>query len=274
MTRLEPTPGGKRQRRQVESRLEKKLLAYAMVAGAAGVGVVVSAQPAEGKIVYTAVNSEIGPAFALDLNGDGVNDFNLIRWGGATSSAGFDYLNVCHNAFNGFSHQCVSSSLAPNASNLVRTTAAGGAAALPFGANIGPGQQWGGKGVAELMGEQIVRRVGSLSTTSQRWLGAWANGGKGVANRYLGLKFKVGNQFHYGWARVTFKTKTSTGYTATITGYAYETIPGNAILAGATSGTAEVAGLRAPTTSREASLGMLAVGSSGLSIWRKEEAAN
>ena len=261
-------PAKKRERAQVESKLERKLLAYAAVAGAAGVGILATAQPAEGKVVFTAVNSEIAPAFALDLNHDGVNDFNLIRWGARTSSAAFDYLNVCHNEVNGLSHQCVSSSFAQNASNLVRTTVAGGAADLPFGANIGPGQQWGGKGVAELMGDHIVNRIGSLSTTSQRWLGAWANGGKGVTNRYLGLKFKIGNQFHYGWARVTFKTNTSAGYNATITGYAYETIPGKAILAGATGGTADVAG--ATTLGQESSLGILAFGSTGLPAWRKE----
>lgn len=265
----------KRQRAQVESKLERKLLAYAAVAGAAGVGILAAAQPAEGKVVYTAVNSEISPAFALDLNGDGVNDFNLIRWGAATSSAGFDYLQVCHDELLRLSHQCISSTFDPNASNLVRTTVAGGAAVLPFGANIGPGQQWGGKGVAELMGMHIVRRIGSLSTTSQRWLGAWANGGKGVANKYLGLKFKIGNQFHYGWARVTFKINTGiSGYTATITGYAYETIPGKAILAGSTSGTAESAELQMPASRDESSLGMLALGSWGLELWRKDESRN
>ena len=260
----------RRARAQVGPKLERNLLAYAAVAGAAGVGLLASAKPAEGKVVFTAANSEIANAVVLDLDHDGVIDFNLIRWAAATSSAGFQYLLVCHDELTGFSHQCISSTFDANASNLVRTTVKGGAAALPFGANIGPGQQWGGKGVAELMGELIVTTNRSFSTTSRRWLGAWANGGKGVTNRYLGLKFKIGNQFHYGWARVTFKTNTSTGFTATVTGYAYETIPGKAIRAGATSGTAEVADAQTPD--RESSLGMLALGSSGLSIWRRDEA--
>jgi hypothetical protein len=266
-----------RQRAQVESKLERKLLAYAAMAGAAGVTMLTTPPAAEAKVVYTKVNSAISPAFALDLNADGVNDFNLILWGAATSSFAFNYLNVCHDELLTFSHQCISSTNDPNAANLVRTVASGGAAALPFGAKIGPGEQWGGQGQPVLMGELIAGR--GSNNTSQRWLGAWANGGQGVANRYLGLKFKIGNMFHYGWARVTFTTTAHNGFTATITGYAYETIPGKAIRAGSTSGTAETADAGIPADMqnvpvRTSSLGMLALGSSGLSIWRREEIRN
>jgi hypothetical protein len=99
----------------------------------------------------------------------------------------------------------------------------------------------------------------------------------------VGFKFKIGNLFHYGWARVSFTTLAHS-YQATISGYAYETIPGKAILAGHTggsaSGSAESAELlpsgylqeKAPA--QETSLGLLAAGSSGLSIWRREENSN
>ncbi len=263
-----------RERAQVESKLEKKLLAYAAVAGAAGVAVM-APQIAEAKIVYTAVNTQITyPPYAIDLNGDGLVDFYLVN-GGAASIAGswqIQYLDVCHIGFS----RCVSSSsmLQANADNLVRT-GANGAAVLPFGANIGPGQQWGGKGQAVGMGARLFY---SQSQHPQKWEGAWANGGQGETNKYLGLKFKIGNQFHYGWARVTF-TVMAHAYRATITGYAYETIPGQAIRAGYTSGTAQKAELQAPAGLREsnlpeASLGMLASGASGLSIWRREETSN
>jgi hypothetical protein len=271
------TTAQKRQPAQFESRLEKKLVAYAAMAVAAGVGLLASPQAAEAKVIYTAVNSEITQGFALDLNGDGVNDFNLIKGLAASSSNRFWYLAVCHDQFQNFSHQCFSSTFDPNASNLVRTVANGGAADLPFGAKIGPGEQWGGKDKDVLMGEVIAHRG---STSSQRWLGPWANGGQGVTNRYLGLKFKIGNLFHYGWARVTFTITSRDTFSAIITGYAYETIPGRAIRAGSTSGTAEVGELLGPgdlrekTSSQQASLGLLASGSSGLSIWRRDEAAN
>ena len=61
--------------------------------------------------------------------------------------------------------------------------------------------------------------------------GPWFN----VTNRYLGLKFKIKGKTHYGWARLTV-TGTFGSIVATLTGYAYETIPNKAIISGATRG--------------------------------------
>lgn len=63
------------------------------------------------------------------------------------------------------------------------------------------------------------------SFNSQR--GQWRN----VPNRYLGLKFYVKGKAHYGWARL----KTSRCF-ATLTGYAYESVPNKAIITGKTKG--------------------------------------
>jgi hypothetical protein len=105
------------------------------------------------------------------------------------------------------------------------------------------------------------------------WFGPWFNGGKGVKNRYLGLKFKVKGQFHFGWARITVTT-TRNRFTATLTGYAYETIPGKAIVAGHTKGPDDIverpdAALTAPTA-KPITLGMLALGAQGV-LWRRKE---
>jgi len=65
-------------------------------------------------------------------------------------------------------------------------------------------------------------------------------------------------------------------YTATLTGYAYETIPNQPIITGPTKGPedgsveAPIASLTAPTPD-PATLGLLAMGSPGLSVWRREE---
>jgi len=68
-----------------------------------------------------------------------------------------------------------------------------------------------------------------------QWLaGDWAN----VSNRYLGLEFQINGRTHYGWARLSVQV----GYVyvnATLTGYAYETIPGKSIIAGKTHGPAD-----------------------------------
>ena len=66
------TTAPKRQRTEVESGLEQKLLAYAAVASAAGVAMLAVPQNAEAKIVYTAVNAQITFPYALDLNADGL----------------------------------------------------------------------------------------------------------------------------------------------------------------------------------------------------------
>jgi hypothetical protein len=71
------------------------------------------------------------------------------------------------------------------------------------------------------------------------WVGPWLNGGKGVKHRYLGFKVTIKGRFHFGWARMTVTT-TPYGFTATSTGYAYETIPNKAIIADKTKGPAVI----------------------------------
>lgn len=261
-----------RRRTAVNSKLEKNLWVYAAVAGAAGVAFL-AAEPAEAKVVVTQTNTAISPSVALDLNHDGIVDFNLTKWTAGASIEAFSYLLVCHEPFLPFSHQCLSSTSQPNVANGVRGTSAG-ALALPFGAPIGPGQQFAGKNGRVTMGGRHV--ISSVSFHEQTWYGPWVADGAGVANRYLGLKFKIGGQFHFGWARVTVTTTTDHGFSAVLTGYAYETIPGKAIRAGATTDTTAtlepttIPSLQQQTNSR-ASLGMLSLGSMGLAIWRRED---
>jgi hypothetical protein len=59
-----------------------------------------------------------------------------------------------------------------------------------------------------------------------------------VKNRYLGLRFLINGKAHYGWARLNVSVKVQSFCTlaATLTGYAYETIPNKAIITGKTKG--------------------------------------
>jgi hypothetical protein len=107
-------------------------------------------------------------------------------------------------------------------------------------------------------------------------VGPWVN----VSNRYLGLSFKIKEKTHYGWARLSVQV----GYVyirATLTGFAYEDTAGKSINAGQTHGRADDltdlssgprASIATPITDTRqlASLGMLALGAPGLSIWRRE----
>ena len=74
-------------------------------------------------------------------------------------------------------------------------------------------------------------------------------------NKFLGLRFLIGDRFHYGWARLT----TTTSGTV-LTGYAYESDPGHQILAGQISGNEEQPEFVAPMTLGELARGMRVVG--------------
>jgi hypothetical protein len=99
--------------------------------------------------------------------------------------------------------------------------------------------------------------------------GPWLN----VKLAYLGLKFVIKGKAHFGWARVKLSHNMYSPIQATLTGYAYETIPGKGIIAGATKGPDDpepTAFFNAPA-SEPAALGTLALGAPGLSIWRRKE---
>jgi hypothetical protein len=230
---------------ELSKSLNHQLNMYALAAGAAGVGLLGLAPPAEGKIIYTPAHINVGQLVPVDLNHDGVVDFYLLHDGGH----GGEKLSACQYWQSLFSSIACSSS--SRGTNVIRTIDSKGrkyAAALPYGARIQGGEQFAKRQV--LLG-------GVWYGTN--WYGPWMNGGKGVKNRYLGLKFKIKGRFHFGWARITV---TPANYiAATLTGYAYETIPGKGIVAGKTNGPDL-------TTVSPASLGHLAAGSSANPAWR------
>ena len=115
--------------------------------------------------------------------------------------------------------------------------------------------------------------LGSLEGRGTFSGGNWVN----VQDRYLGLKFQIKGKTHFGWARLNVAVH-GTSVIGTLTGYAYETIAGKAIIAGATSGPDDAepaASLNKPTpnmpTPEPPTLGALAMGAPGLSIWRRKE---
>lgn len=231
--------------------LHRQLNSYALAASAAGVGILALAQSVEAKIVYTPKHDQLqgGKPYPLDLDHNGIIDFFLLPGGFVTSVGAGGYLAVCHHPFaqTDKGYICTSSTFATNALNQVRAAVAGSALALRAGANIQNDRRFGGKNVAVDMGGFFFK----TSTSGTRWGGPWVNGGKGVKNRYLGLKFKINGRYHFGWARLTVTTG-KRAFNATVTGYAYETIPGKPIVAGKTKGPDATVG--------HATLGELAAG--------------
>lgn len=241
--------------------LNHQLNMYALAVGAAGVGLLALAPSAEAKIIYTPAHAKVvfGHPAAMDLNHDGIVDFYLNIYGQTLWAR----LSACEYLERGQSGSYCS----VRGTNAMRTKVSNDrlwGRALRYGAKIQRGDRFRNGGAP----------LGLLTVgigTTNNWAGPWFNGGNGVKNRYLGLKFKIKGRFHFGWARITVTTTTNS-FTATLTGYAYETIPGKAIIAGATKDPDDAEPTASNTNAPEpATLGMLALGAAGLSIWRHED---
>jgi len=231
---------------------------YPLAASAAGVSLLALVQPSEAKIVYTSAHHVIGPnsSFRLDLNHDGRADFTL----------GYYLRTVTSGAA-----RSVYASAAPG--NGIEGTAGSHrflAAALKRGTRIPNRHHF-----SQTKARMAYQCSGFITSCPQTiaFSGHWVN----VTNRYLGLKFKIHGKTHYGWARLSVQW-VNFSFSATLTGYAYETVPNKPIIAGKTKGLDETArveplnptSVSAPTR-EPATLGLLAMGSPGLSIWRREE---
>jgi hypothetical protein len=229
--------------------LEKHLLAYATAASA---GLLSVPLPAEAQIVYTPSNTpwtiaqlNKGSALtSLDLNNDGVPDFtcSMLSTKQFSAFSGFTlrsrfFLKVVPDQP---SNQAVQGKQAPTAS------------AVPAGVKIGPQEKFAPGGL-------YMARNSFTAGMSPRSSGTWQS----VEFAYVGLKFIIDGQVHYGWARIKFPYPNAIDYPS-IYGYAYESTPDQPIVTGQTSGAAQ------PNTAAKApaSLGMLAAGASGMNLWR------
>jgi hypothetical protein len=187
----------------------QQLNGYALAASAAGVGVLALAPVAEGKIIYTPANKSVGlnHAVPIDLNHDGIDDF--------------DVFNLTHNSTTPFGDYLGGEPARSGNEIIVQKAGRGYSAVdLAAGIRVGPGKQFqNGR-------DMMAYRSSGNGTISG---GPWKN----VKNRFLGLKFLIKGKTHYGWARLNVAIKNQS-VNATITGYAYETVPGQPIITGKT----------------------------------------
>jgi hypothetical protein len=247
MTNLSETTN-RRQTTPVKPKLEKNLAAYFAAAGAAGVGVLALTQSAEAKVVYTATNITVTNSTTIDLNHDGIADFAFEFWAPGWHSVYLDVMPLVKG-------------------NAVRGVGNSSAACGFLGVPVGPGQKFG---TNSYYGHGLRMAAFFSNGSSTHSLGPWAN----VANRYLGFKFLIDGQIHYGWARLSVSKYVRN---VELTGYAYETTPNTKIIEGHTSGPEKASSLTpsdvlAPVR-QPATLGMLARGAEVIEIWRREEGA-
>jgi hypothetical protein len=181
--------------------LNKRLTAYALCAGATGIGLL-AAMPAAASVIYTPAHVSLlpGTTYDLDLDGDGSTDFH----------------------FHDVSFGIFGALLTVN-SNSVLVGLGREPAALSAGAKIAASQHFF---ACQLCSYGNV--IEALNSSS--YFGYWHN----VTNHYLGLKFTINGETHFGWARLSVRVL-SRSIVARLSGYAYETIPNKGIRAGQTT---------------------------------------
>jgi hypothetical protein len=201
----------------LSSSLEKKLIGYAAAASAAGVGMLACSLPVEGKVVSTVNWIQIVPGsmMTIDLNNDGLADFQ--------------FSNQTKHSTYGYRRYGTLKILPAGQSNAI-WGAGGSASALGSGVTIGSGGKF--QPSHQFMGRAIYRISRSAYYGNYRSSGAW----KQTSRNYLGFKFTVNGEVHYGWARVN-AAATNVGMYAAVSEYAYETIPNKSIRTGQTGGT-------------------------------------
>jgi hypothetical protein len=232
-------------RKTSSNQLSCQISMYALAAASAGVSVLALAQPAEGQIIYTPVHkvTSHNSTIAIDFNNDGTIDLGL-RQSTYRTAAGLIY----------------ELKAVPTEGVGLLCSRFGCPAPLKGGAEIGPTREF--KNIVEPLAGWATAYDGTL-------FGAWYLN----INKYqfLGVKFLIQGEVHYGWVRL--KADTWTGY---LTGFAYETEANTPITAGDT-GSADDG--EAPAVSDnpgtamlerkpETGLGVLALGASGLRLWR------
>jgi hypothetical protein len=225
------------------STLHNNLNAYTLSATAAGVAVLAIAPSAAAEIVYTPADQEIlaHEVFQLDLNNNGVRDFTLVNFFSTTSTVIGVWISPAQ------------------AGDAVFSNRSGYAAAIPAGVAIGANGRFDSKTSVGMANDNIP---------DGKCHGPWAQ----VHDKYLGLKYEINGEVHFGWARLSVSCVPPQPARILLTGYAYETVANQPILTGQVSGTAEESALTRPAGSHaNLQLGLLALGSHGLAAWRRED---
>ena len=206
------------------STLEKKLLKYsALTAGAVAISANVNAQ-----LGYTDINPDSVLTIHLsgaDINFDGDASVDLgvgkqigsfTGTSGSSASPGAVY-NVTYDA-------AVAVTLPGNA---VMTVSSGEPAALVLNTVIDAAGAFLSIDSGATMGFQAAYSFPAYPGYSGTF-----NGGQwlGASNLYLGVRFMIGTNTHYGWVRMDYSTD---GVTLTVKDYAYNMVANGPINAGA-----------------------------------------
>jgi hypothetical protein len=234
--------------------LKRKVDLYTLAAAAAGMGVAALSSPAQAEVVFTPAHQEIGRSgVIIDFNHDGIADFEILQRN--FFADGFGIIAYSHGS---------NRALGASRANFLSM--------LPLGYTVGPNNARFQRGSAST-NDPIPHKFlyyceansGGASCT-----GAWD---KGTSGSYVGFKFLINGEVHYGWARLKVAVKEPDRPNSTyLTGYAYETVANKPIVTGKTSGSAPSSAKESETsmnaTHPSVTLGMLSAGAATLPLWR------
>lgn len=239
-----------------------RLGCYTTAALAAGVGLLSMAQPAASEVVVTHKSIPILPRYIistdvpLDINGDGITDFSF----GLTSFGPYSY------KIGNLSFVNKSGNAAMAKGEALKTPLVD---ALLRGALVGPSDKFNGAPNLLIQQTYDVEHNNSYCNDHKAY-GHW---GGNNPDRFVGVRFQINGQTHYGWVRLTVQHSTvlkgCSEISATITAYAYETVANKPITVGSSGSASDSSADFQPTIPYQ-SLGALALGAPGVEIWRRE----
>lgn len=187
--------------------IQAKLNAYAAAAGT-----IALAGAADAQIVYTDINPDTvihdSLIYVLDFDNNGQPElrFQTILSSGSSSSA-----------------QLATATVLGNASNAVIGSLYAANYPFPSAMNNGDSINVSNTGWQNAAINGGVQYLGVVygSSTYANWLGQ--------NDKYMGVRFSIGANTHYGWVRLSVSTGADT---ITIKDYAYQTLPGVGLTAG------------------------------------------
>lgn len=149
---------------------------------------------------FTGWDNVTSPAFGLDFNNDGNLEFKISNSGESIN---------CYIEYNSSSptNNIWANGTADENWDIPKN--------LTINTQIGNSGNWIGQGDCSLINWSDDSPVFSVGTIS-----------------YMGFRFKIGTNTHYGWAKVLITGNSTTGYTATFQQIAYESTPNTPIGAG------------------------------------------
>lgn len=249
-----PQSANRKEPVRISNFLHRNLHLYGLASTAAGVSLLALTPPSEAEVIYTPAHREVNrnSVVPIDFNGDGINDVGVRQT--FRTQTGF--------------HQYRLQAVPAHGGGIFANEAICDASALRSGARIGPGK---------IFCTQPASMIGYSSAYDGTYWGLWA---PVKINRYLGVKFLIHGQVHYGWARLDARIYFPYEK-ALLTGFAYETAPNKPIAAGdegTGSSTQRKPEAQIDTLPGEPSktppfvtLGALALGAQAISTWRQNE---